>query len=60
MLIDFEPQAALFVILGKLAQLRILFGLSQQALFQVSIVGINFGTVIVFVEVELGDLLLSC
>ena len=60
MLIDFEPQAALFVILGKLAQFRILFGISQQALFQVSIVGINFSKVIVFVEVELGDLLLSC
>ena len=60
MLIDFEPQAALLVILGKLAQLRILFGISQQALFQVSIMGINLSKVILFVEVNLSDLLLSC
>ena len=58
MLIDLEPQATLLVILGKLAQLRILLGISQQALLQVSIVGINFSKVIVFIEVELGDFLL--
>ena len=60
MLIDLKPQATLFIILGKLAQLRVLFGISQQALLQVSIVGINFSKVIVFVEVNLSDLLLSC
>ena len=59
MLIDFEPQAALFIILGELAQLRVLFGISQQALLQISIVGLNFSKGIVFVEVELGDFLLS-
>ncbi len=32
MLVDFKPQAALFVILGELAQLRVLFEISQQAL----------------------------
>ncbi len=46
MLADFKPQAALFVILGKLAQLRVLLGICQQTLFQVSIVGINFSKVI--------------
>ena len=56
MLIDLKPQASLFVILGKLAQFRILFGISQQALFQVSIVGMNFSKVIVVVEIELGYL----
>ena len=60
MLINLEPQTALLVILGKLAQLRVLFGISQQALLQVSIVGINFSKDIVFVEINLSDLLLSC
>ena len=60
MLIDLEPQTALFVILGKPAQLWVFLGIREKSFFQVSIVGINFSKVIVFVEVELGDLLLSC
>ena len=59
-LIDLKSQAALLVILSKLAQLWILFGISQQTLFQIRIMGINFSKVIVFVKVELGVLLLSC
>ena len=60
MLIEFEPQAALFIILGELAQLRVLLGIREKSFLQVSIVGINFSKVIVFVEVNLSDLLLSC
>ena len=58
-LIDLKPQATPLVILGELAQIRVLFGISQQALLQISIVGINFSNVIVFIEVNLSDLLLS-
>ena len=60
MLIDLEPQAALFVILGELAQLRVLLGIRKKSFLQVCVVGINFGKVIVFIEVNLSDLLLSC
>ena len=59
-LIDLKPQAALFVILGKLAQFWVFLGIREKSFFQVSIVGINFSKVIVFVEVNLSDLLLSC
>ena len=60
MLIDLEPQAALFIILGKLAQLWVFLGIREKSFFQVSIVGINFSKVIMLVEVNLSDLLLSC
>ena len=60
LLVDLEPQTALFIILGELAQLRVFFGIREKSFLQVSIVGINFSKVIVFVKVELGDLLLSC
>ena len=59
MFIDLEPQAALFVILGELAQLRVLLGIREKSFLQVCVVGINFSKVIVFVEVKLGYLLLS-
>ena len=60
MLIDFEPQATLLVIFRELAQLRVFLGIREKSFLQVSIVGINFSKVIVFVEVNLSDLLLSC
>lgn len=60
MLIDLEPQDALSVILGELAQFRVFLGIREKSFLQVGIVGINFIEFIVFVEVELGDLLLSC
>ena len=59
MFIYLEPQAALFVILSELAQLQVLLGMREKSFLQVCVVGINFGKVIVFIELELGDLLLS-
>ena len=41
MLIDLKPQDALFVILGELAQLRVLFGIREESFLQISIMGIN-------------------
>ena len=60
MLIDLEPQAAQFVILGELAQLWVFLGIREKSFFKVCVVSINFSKVIVFVEVNLSDLLLSC
>ena len=59
-LIDLELQAALFVILDELAQLLVLLGIRKKLFLQIRVVGINFSKAIVFVEVEPGDLLLSC
>ena len=54
-LIDLKPQAAVFVVLDQLAEVGIGGGIGGQALFELGVVGIDFGSAVVFVEIQFGD-----
>lgn len=55
MLVDLEAQTAVTVIFGELAEVGIGGGVSGQALFEFGVVGVDFSSAVVFVEVEFGD-----
>ena len=55
MLIDLEPQAAVFIVLDQLTEVRIGGGVGCQALFELGVVGIDLGSAVVFVEESFGD-----
>ena len=53
--IDLKPQTILFVVLDQLTEVRIGNGVDGQALFKFGIVGIDFGSAVVFVEILFAD-----
>ena len=55
MLIDLEPQAAVSVIFGQLAERGVCGGVGGQTLFKRGIVGVDFSGAVVFVEAQFGD-----
>ena len=55
MLINLEPQSALFVVLDQLAEVRIGGGVGGRVLFELDVVGVDFSGTIVFVEIQFGD-----
>ena len=55
MLIDLKPQAAVFIVLDQLTEVGIGGGVGSQALFELGVVGIDFGSAVVFVEIQFGD-----
>ena len=54
-LIDLKPQAALLVILDQLTEVGIGGGVGGQAFFKLGIIGVDFGSAVVFVEIQFGD-----
>ena len=56
MLIDLKPQTALLVILNQLAEVGIGGGVGGQALFEFGIVGVDFGSAVILVEIQFCDL----
>ncbi len=56
MLIDLKPQATLFVVLDQLTEVGICGCVGGQALFELGVVGVDFGGAVVFVEIQFGDL----
>ena len=55
MLINLKPQAALFIVLDELAKVGIGGGVGGQALFELGVVGVDFGGAVIFVEIQFGD-----
>lgn len=55
MLIDLKPQAAVFIILDQLTEVRIGGGIGSQALFEFGVIGVDLGGAVVLVEIQLGD-----
>ena len=56
MLIDLEPQAAVFVIFDLLTEVGISGGIGNQALFEFGVVGVDLGGAVIFVEIQFRDL----
>lgn len=55
-LINFKPQAAVFVSFSHMAETRVGGGVGCQTLFEIGVVGIDFGCAIVLVEIQFGYL----
>ena len=55
MLIDLKSQTAVFVIFGELAEVGVGGDVGGQALFKLGVVGVDFGSAVVFVEIQFGD-----
>ena len=55
MFINLKPHATLFIVINELAKVRIGGGVGSQALFELGVVGVDFDSAVVFVEIQFGD-----